>query len=127
MLEEGEVGAGDSIQPVKIDSNGMTIFEINQLMYFDKDNYRRIRDAIQIKELSPGWKNTFEDRLSKEKITTGAKEAYRTFLVSKKVPESETITSFYLEPEDRKPLDPFFNRSIPSNKVGYTGAIPTDL
>jgi len=107
VLEEGEVGAGDSILPIKVDSNGMTIFEINQLMYFDKDNYSRFRDAIKIEELSPGWKKTFEDRLSKEKITTRAEEAYRTLLVSKKVPESETITSFYLEPEDRKPLEPF--------------------
>jgi hypothetical protein len=31
---------------------------------------------------------------------TGGREGYRTFIVDRKVPESETITSFYLVPED---------------------------
>jgi len=107
VLEEGEVGVGDEIQPVKIAPNGMTIFEINQLMYFDKENYHGFREALKIKALSPGWRTTFENRLFKEKITSQAKEAYRTFMVVKKIPESETITSFYLEAEDGKPLDAF--------------------
>jgi len=107
VLEEGDVGAGDKIQPVKLDPNGITIFEINQLMYFDKENYDCFREALKIEALSPGWRTTFEDRLSKEKITTQAREAYRTFVVSKKVLESKTISSFYLKPDDGKPLDPF--------------------
>ncbi|MCZ6694684.1 MAG: MOSC domain-containing protein, partial [Bacteroidetes bacterium] len=107
VLEEGEVEAGDEIQPVKIDPKGMTINEINQLMYFDKENYKGFRDALKVKALSPGWSSTFEDRLSKEKITTPAGEAYKTLVVAEKVPESETITSFYLEPEDGKPLGTF--------------------
>lgn len=31
----------------------------------------------------------------------------RTFVVSRKVPESEVVTSFYLKPEDQGPLPPF--------------------
>jgi len=107
VLEEGDVGAGDKIKPVKLDPNGITIFEINQLMYFDKENYDCFREALKIEALSPGWRTTFEDRLSKEKITTQAREAYRTLVVSKKVLESKTISSFYLKPDDGKSLDPF--------------------
>ena len=85
VLEEGEVGAGDEIQPVKVDPKGMTIDEINQLMYFDKENYDRFRETLKIRALSPGWRSTFEDRLSKEKMTISAEEAYKTLVVAKKV------------------------------------------
>jgi len=107
VLEEGEVEAGDEIQAVKIDQKGMTIDEINQLMYFDKENFQGFRDALKVKALSPGWSSTFEDRLSKEKITASAGEAYKTLVVVKKVQESETITSFYLDAENGKPLKTF--------------------
>lgn len=107
VLEEGEVGAGDEIKLENKATNGITIFEINQLMYFDKENYQRFREALKINALSPGWKSVFEDRLAKEKISSVSKEAYRILEVTKKIPESEDITSFYLEAVDNKPLDPF--------------------
>ena len=37
-------------------------------------------------------------------------DGYRTFVVARKEPESQTVTSFYLEPEDGKP--------IPAHKPG---------
>jgi len=107
VLEEGEVGAGDEIKLEKKARNGITIFEINQLMYFDKENFQQFREALKINALSPGWKSVFEDRLAKEKISLVSNEAYRILKVTKKVPESEDITSFYLEAADKKPLDSF--------------------
>lgn len=104
VIEEGEVGAGDEIQPVKGDPHGMNISEVNALMYFEKENYQGFRDALKIKALSPGWRSTFEDRLSKEKTTTKAYDKYRTLAVEKIVTESKTITSFYLTADDGKPL-----------------------
>ncbi len=107
VLEEGEVAAGDEIIRVKVHSIGMTIDQVNRLMYFDKDNYQGFKTALKIKALSPGWRYTFEDRLSKEKTTKKAMESYRSLTIVKKVPESDTITSFYLKSEDRKSLEPF--------------------
>ncbi len=107
VAEEGEVGTGDVIERIKVDPIGMNILEVNKLMYFDKDNLDGLRKALDIKALSPGWKSTFNGRLAKAKISTSIQEKYRTFIVDRKVPESETITSFYLVPEDGKPLAPF--------------------
>jgi len=56
VLEEGEVGRGDEIIPIKINRDGMNISEVNDLMYFDKENYDGFRDALKIKALSPGWR-----------------------------------------------------------------------
>ena len=107
VLEEGEVGAGDTVERVKGDPIGMTIVEVNKLMYFEKDNLDGFRKALDVKALSPGWRGTFEGRIAKAKTSAVTQEKYRTFVVDRKVPESEIITSFYLVPEDGKPLAPF--------------------
>ena len=107
VLEEGEVGAADVIERVRVDPVGMTISEANKLMYFDKDNLEGFRKALGVAAISPGWRVTFEGRLAKARTATQTKEEFRTLSVNRKVPESETITSFYLVPKDGKPLAPF--------------------
>ena len=107
VLKEGEVGAGDEIIQVKFNPDGMSIDQVNRLMYFDKDNYQGFRTALKITALSPGWRYTFEDRLSKEKINKKAQKSYKTLTVVRKVHESDTITSFYLQAEDGNALDHF--------------------
>ena len=107
MLEEGEVGAGDVIEPVKTDPRRMTVGKVNNLLYFDLGNLEDSRKALRIKALSPGWRGSFEDRLAKAETSGKATEGFRTLIVDRKVPESDTITSFYLVPEDAKPLPSF--------------------
>ena len=99
VLEEGEVEAGDEIIPKKVGSK-LTILQVNDLMYFDKENYDGFQEALQIKALSPGWRHTFEDRLAKQGQQQQEVKSYRNLVVEKKIPESETITSFYLSPEE---------------------------
>jgi len=108
VLEEGEIAAGDVIERVKTNPVGLTITKANKLMYYDKDDLEGAKRALHVAALSPGWKGTFEGRLAKAKTSVSTQEQYRDFIVNRKVPESETITSFYLVPEDGKPLAPFF-------------------
>ncbi len=107
VIEEGEVGAGDIIEKVSEDPVEMTINEVNSLLYFNKDDFNRIEKAIKIKALSPGWKTSFEDRLAKAELTEQIQDKYINLTVSKKVPESQNITSFYLVSEDGEPLPSF--------------------
>lgn len=107
VLEEGEVAAGDIIERIKVDPFGMPILELNKLMYYDKDNLDGVRKSLRVEALSPGWRSTFEGRLAKAKISPSIPEKFRTFAVDRKIPESETITSFYLVPEDDEPLASF--------------------
>lgn len=107
VLEEGDVGVGDKFQLESRDANGMTVREVNDLLFFDTDNLEKTRKALSIPALSHGWKGSFEERLTKAKGSGEAKKPFRTLRVHRKEPESETITSFYLVPEDRAPLEPY--------------------
>jgi ferredoxin-NADP reductase/MOSC domain-containing protein YiiM len=120
VIEEGEVGAGDVIERVKTDPQRMTVGEVNNLLYFDLGNLEDSRKALRIKALSPGWRGSFEQRLAKAETSGKATEGFRTLIVDRKVPESDTITSFYLVPEDAKPLPSF----IPGQFLPFRLDIP---
>ena len=107
VLEEGEIGAGDLIEREEVDPVGLTILEVNKLMYFDKDDLEGFKKSLGVEALSPGWRTTFEGRLAKAKLSTSTQAPLRTLVVDRKVKESDTITSFYLLPEDNEPLAAF--------------------
>jgi len=65
VLEEEEVGAGDVIERTKTDPEQMTVREVCHLLYFDQKNLEGAKKALRIQALSPGWKESFEERLTK--------------------------------------------------------------
>jgi MOSC domain-containing protein YiiM len=65
VLEEGEVGAGDVLDLVRPDPERMTVRKICRLLYFDPENLEGARKALRIRALSPGWRQSFEERLAK--------------------------------------------------------------
>jgi ferredoxin-NADP reductase/MOSC domain-containing protein YiiM len=102
VLEEGQVSAGDRFEFIARDPHGMSVRAVSDLLYFDRDDLDATRQALSIGALSQGWKVSFEERLQK-----ASRSGFREFVVKRRVPESESITSFYLEPKDRDPLSPF--------------------
>ena len=98
VLDEGEVGAGDEIKLVERDARRMTVSEVSNLLFFDKESLDATQKALSIQALSHGWKGSFEARLAR---------GFRSFVVDRKEVESETITSFYLVPEDGARLPRF--------------------
>ncbi len=121
VLEEGDVGAGDLIQNISTDPIGMSIRQVSDLLYFHKDDLDNARTTLQIKALSPGWKQSFEERLAKAQVAAKEEENYRTFEVTRKLSESENITSFYLAPEDGEPLDSFLPGQFLPLKINIPG------
>jgi ferredoxin-NADP reductase/MOSC domain-containing protein YiiM len=129
VLEEGEVGAGDLIERVQIGPEKITVREFARLYYFDYNNQEKIRRLLRIPALPPGWSRAFEEILAsagekgkKRKTPERAWKGFRNFIVDKKVSESQTITSFYLVPEDGEPLPVYmpgqfltFRLSIPGH------------
>lgn len=120
VLEEGEVGAGDAIELVRRAPGAMTVREINELLYFDKKNLDGAARAFDMPALSHGWKGSFEERIAKAAAPARTQERYRTFVVDRKEPESETITSFYLVPEDGAALPDF----LPGQFLTFELSIP---
>ena len=107
VLTEGEVGAGDTIHRLSAHPVAVTVRQMSHWLYFEKDDLDGARRALQIDALSPGWRSSFETRLTKAKVASAAREPLRPLAVDRKVRESENVTSFYLVPTDGRPLAPF--------------------
>lgn len=65
VLAEGEITAGDTIARIEAASEPMSITEIVNLRYFDRDNREKIAQARKQPALSPSWKRDFTKILGK--------------------------------------------------------------
>lgn len=118
VLEEGEVEAGDEVTKVASGPEGMSVFEINALLYMPGHPRDRLERALRIPALSAGWRGSFEALLEQERkdgatgnaglaASSGPPPAWRGFRplrVSRKVRESVGVISLVLEPTDGQPV-----------------------
>jgi MOSC domain-containing protein YiiM len=65
VLEEGEVSAGDTFDLIESDPERMTVREMSHLLFFDPENLEEAKRALRIWALSPGWHDSFRERLIK--------------------------------------------------------------
>jgi len=109
VLEEGEIGAGDSIELVEHDEESVTIAEFIRVYLHDSHEPLGLKRVLASRDLGDAWKVYLKKMLKKAEPVTGPKgwEGFRTLVVKRKVPESETITSYYLAPKDGEPLPGF--------------------
>jgi ferredoxin-NADP reductase/MOSC domain-containing protein YiiM len=66
VLQEGTVGAGDEIVKVGQAKDGMTVEQINALLYSPNHPRDQLERAMAIEALSPGWRGSFEALLQSE-------------------------------------------------------------
>jgi ferredoxin-NADP reductase/MOSC domain-containing protein YiiM len=119
VLEEGEVEAGDEITRIASGPEGMSVSEIDALLYMPGHPRDQLERALCIPALSSGWRRAFEDLLAQERTDSatagnaglaGASDpapawrGFRPFHVSRKVRESGNVTSLMLEATDGKSL-----------------------
>ena len=62
--EEGEIGAGDSIEVISRNRDGITIAEMNRLFVRDRYNRDLLQKAIATAALPETWREYFLPRLS---------------------------------------------------------------
>ena len=118
VIEEGDVEAGDEIIQVASGPESMSVSEINALLYLPPHPRERLERALQIPALSRGWRRSFAALLeqhSTESAATGnaglgpaaspppAWRGFRPFRVSRKIAETNDVTSLILEPADGHP------------------------
>ena len=63
VLEEGEVGAGDSIIQIKKDINQVGISDIVRLYASDREDIKTMRRAVKVEALPEGWKHYFYEQI----------------------------------------------------------------
>jgi MOSC domain-containing protein YiiM/ferredoxin-NADP reductase/ferredoxin len=72
VLEEGEVGAGDSILPIARGPERMTVAEVNALLYSSHHPRDQLERALRIPALSPGWRGSFQALVRSQDAHPGA-------------------------------------------------------
>lgn len=72
VLEEGEVGAGDALEPAGGERGRMTVREVSDLLFFDTGNLEGAERALRVGALSPAWRESFEERLREAVSRKGA-------------------------------------------------------
>jgi MOSC domain-containing protein YiiM len=64
VLTEGRVQAGDDIVKIASGPEGMTVAEIDALLYLSGHSRQQLRRALRIPALPAGWRTSFQEMLS---------------------------------------------------------------
>jgi ferredoxin-NADP reductase len=123
VLQEGEVGGGDEIVKVGEEKERMTVAEINSLLYSPGHAHDRVKRALRIEALSPGWRASFEALLHSrtdgnaglvpEAAAHPAAPGFRPLAVTAINQESADVLSLTLQRADGQPLP----RALPGQYV----------
>jgi MOSC domain-containing protein YiiM len=68
VLQEGEVGAGDQIEPIEKNKRSVRVSDVTRLYVRDKYNRDLLRRAIEVEALPESWRGYFQHQL--EKLTS---------------------------------------------------------
>ncbi len=117
VLREGEVGAGDEIVKVGEAEERMTVAEINALLYSPNHPRDRLKRALRIEALSPGWHSSFEALLQSQPAARSgnaglapavaahpAAPGFRPLAVTAIDQESADVLSLTMQGPDGEPL-----------------------
>jgi ferredoxin-NADP reductase/MOSC domain-containing protein YiiM len=119
VLQEGEVQAGDEIVKVLDGPQGMSVAEINKLLYLPDHPRVKLEWALRVPALSAGWRSSLQALLQRElsgDTVTGnpgltsasgpppAWPGFRPLRVSRIARESDTVFSVELMSADIRPL-----------------------
>jgi len=107
VLAEGAVRAGQEIIKLASGPEGMTVAEIDALLYLPGHPRQQVLRALRIPALSRGWKASFQEILDQPAEPAGnaglteaspppAWPGFRPLAVIATGPESGTVTSFHL-------------------------------
>ncbi|WP_405988555.1 MOSC domain-containing protein [Streptomyces sp. NBC_00986] len=108
VVREGHVQAGDRIVRTRTGPGELSVADTDALLYLPGRDPAKLRIALDVPALSPGWQGSFRELLAAaDDLTTAARPAwagFRALRVTDVVPESTTVTSIRLTAEDDSPL-----------------------
>ncbi len=100
VITEGHIQAGDAIVKTRTGPGALTVADTDALLYLPGRDEDKLRTALQIPALSPGWQDSFRDLLEPAPPPEAAWTAFRELRVTRIVPESATVSSIYLAATD---------------------------
>jgi len=102
VISEGHIEAGDDIVRTRTGPGALSVADTDALLYLPGRDTAKLRLALQIPALSPGWQGSFRDLLAAAGPagTEPAWAGFRGLRVTDVVPESTTVSSIHLTPAD---------------------------
>jgi len=115
VLTEGTAEAGQEIIKLASGPEGMTVAEMDALLYLPGHPRQQLLRALRIPALSPGWKASFQEMLDPSGSASGSASGnaglaeaspppawpgFRPFTVTRIGQESETVISLHLADPD---------------------------
>jgi MOSC domain-containing protein YiiM len=104
VIVEGEVRAGDEIVRTRVGPHALSVADIDALLYLPDRDIERLRAAVDIPALSPGWQQSFRELLDADgRGTAGGAPpvgvepcgpGFRRLRVTELMPVTSTVTSF---------------------------------
>jgi ferredoxin-NADP reductase/MOSC domain-containing protein YiiM len=114
VITEGRVEAGHEIVRTRVGRHALSVADIDALLYLPDRDLERLRAAVDIPALSPGWQQSFRELLDADGQGTAAGApligvepgwpGFRRLRVTELVPETATVTSVYLATENGEVL-----------------------
>jgi len=118
VITEGRIQAGNPIVKTRTGPGALSVADTDALLYLPGRDRAKLRVALTIPALSPGWQGSFRDLLAApegdgtapspgtEPQSGPAWPAFRKLRVTKIARESETVCSIYLTAADGTALPP---------------------
>ncbi|GGJ34410.1 MOSC and FAD-binding oxidoreductase domain-containing protein [Streptomyces brasiliensis] len=105
VLTEGRVQSGDEITLVGRGPEHLTVADTDALLYLPGRDPEKLRRALDVPALSPGWQQSFRELAAGEQPRQKAGwPGFKTLRVARIVPETPTVSSVYLDTTDGTPL-----------------------
>ena len=105
VIREGHVRAGDEIVRTRVGRHALTVADTDALLYLPGRDEEKLRAAVDIPALSPGWQQSFRELLDAPPAPAApAWDGFRRLHVVDVVPESATVASVHLTADE--PLPP---------------------
>lgn len=105
VITEGEVAAGDGIVKTSTGPCALSVADTDALLYLPHKDRAKLRIAVDIPALSPGWRGSFEELLT-DTATRPAWDGFRLLEVTDVVAESGNVFSIHLASADGGQLPP---------------------
>jgi len=106
VITEGEISAGDSIVKTATGPGALSVADTDALLYLPNRDLDKLRTAVQIPAMSPGWQGSFHDLLEQAAAPKPAWEGFRKLRVTDVVAETSDVFSIRLAAVDGGELPP---------------------
>jgi ferredoxin-NADP reductase/MOSC domain-containing protein YiiM/ferredoxin len=110
VIAEGHIQAGDQIVKTRTGPGALSVADTDALLYLPDRDQQKLRTALQIPALSPGWQGSFRDLLSAAGEAGPAWPGFRKLRVARIVREDGQVSSIYLTATD--------GTALPASRAG---------